>query len=173
MAFQDPPSSRDAAAFTHIERARGTALIGPLVALGIAAAFVAVLLFATDAWAMWIVLAAIVALGAWWVFGARIAVTVDSESVRFRAPLYRRAFPHDSLSSAVVTMDDGMNPSILNWPAVPIRSGGTRLIRLNLGGAASVTCVTKEGSGVQFVVRDIATAERIANALSAGSRPAR
>lgn len=165
MPFQDPLPSRQSAAFTHTERARGTALVGPLVALGVAAAFVAVILLATESWATWIALAAILLLGAWYAWGARIAVTVDDEAVRFRAPLYSREIPLSALAEVTVTPDDGMNPGLLNWPAVPVREGATRLIRLNLGGAAAVTCRTQDGSGVQLVVRDLATAERIADKL--------
>ncbi|GAA1318921.1 hypothetical protein ACFSWE_06760 [Leucobacter albus] len=165
MQRQDSPQRSQSAAFTHTERARGTALVGPLVALGVAAAFVAVILLATESWATWIALAAILLLGAWYAWGARIAVTVDDESVRLRAPLYSREIPLSALSSVIVAPDDGMNPGSLNWPAVPVREGATRLIRLNLGGGAAVTCRTQDGSGVQLVVRDLAAAERIADTL--------
>lgn len=98
---------------------------------------------------------------------ARVEVTVTNDTVRIAAPEYRRHIARASLTGVTVAPDDGMNPSILSWPVVPLRSGDTKLIRIHLGGAAAVTCRITEGSDVQLVVKDTETATRIAGALGA------
>lgn len=153
--------------FSHIERAHGVARVGPLVALGVGAAFAGVIAFATGIAATWLIPLALVTFGAWWAWAAAISVTVDSERARFRAPLVSRALSRSDVSQITVTADDGMNPSIINWPATPATVAGARMLRFSMGGTAAVTISTSTGSGIQFVARDREAAQRIADAFQA------
>lgn len=162
-ASTDPGRSRGE--FSDIERAHGVARVGPLVALGVAAAFAGVIAFATGIAATWLIPLALLAFGAWWAWGATISVTVTPERARFRAPLVSRTLPRSDVTRVTVAADDGMNPSIINWPAAPVTVAGDRMLRFSMGGTAVVTVSTATGSGVQFVARDRDAAQRIADAL--------
>ncbi|WP_052492560.1 hypothetical protein [Leucobacter komagatae] len=161
----DPLSIDPLATVTHVVRASGAARVGPVVALGIAAAFAAMIAFATGSPWAWLSPAALLLVACWWLWAARIEITITNHTLRVTAPAYRRSISRTSLTGVSVARDDGMNPSILNWPVVPLRSGDTTLIRVNMGGTAAVTCHTSEGSDVQVVVNDIETATRIAGIL--------
>lgn len=162
-AGTDPERSHGV--FSHIERAHGVARVGPLVALGIATALAGVIAFSTGVAATWLIPLALVAFGAWWAWGAAISVTVGPEGARFRAPLVSRTLSRTEVTQITVTADDGMNPSIINWPAAPVTVTGTRMLRFSMGGTAAVTISTSTGSGVQFVARDREAAQRIADAF--------
>ncbi|SJN13166.1 hypothetical protein FM113_16985 [Leucobacter sp. 7(1)] len=151
--------------FSTTERAHGIARVGPLVALGIAAAFAGVIAFATGVAATWLLPLALLAFGAWLAWGAKISVTVGADHARFRAPLVSRTLSRSDVTAVIVTSDDGMNPSAINWPAAPVTVAGDRMLRFSMGGTAVVTVSTSTGSGVQFVARDRDTAQRIADAF--------
>lgn len=169
MKPTDPAPTSSLATVTHVERASGAARIGPVVALGVAAAFAGVLAFATGVPGVWGVPAALLLFAGWWLWVARVEVTITHDTVRVTAPAYRRVISRTSLTGVSVARDDGMNPSILNWPVVPLRSGDTTLIRVNMGGAAAVTCHTSEGSDIQVVVKDFDTATRVAALLGSST----
>lgn len=167
MTQQDSGSPSTRSEYVHVERATGSARLGPAIALGIAAAFAALIAAATDSLMAWVAPAALAAFAAWWIWVARITVAVDRDSIHFAAPLFRRSVPRETIAQVRVTPDDGMNPGILNWIAVPAEVDGEKLTRLNMGGAAALTITPSAGRGIQVVARDLETANRLAETLRA------
>lgn len=167
MTHQDSGSPSIRAQLAHSERATGSARLGPTIALGIAASFAALIAVSTDSLIAWVAPAALAAFAAWWIWVARITVAVDRDSIHFAAPLFRRTVPRETVSQVRVTADDGINPGILNWIVVPTEVDGERFTRINMGGAAAVTFTLRAGKGIQLVVRDLDTANRLAETLRA------
>ncbi|ALG85446.1 hypothetical protein [Gordonia phthalatica] len=78
-------------------------------------------------------------------------------------PLYRKRCARDEVVAVDVAPDDGLNHGFVSWPVAPVR--GEQLIRLNMGGSASVTIRLTDGSRIQVVVHDETEAQRIAAAV--------
>ncbi|NLG45333.1 hypothetical protein [Gordonia sp. (in: high G+C Gram-positive bacteria)] len=80
-------------------------------------------------------------------------------------PFYRRRIPAAEIVGASVALDDGTTTGWLNWPVT--RSAADKIVRLNLGGSASVTLDLADGSRIQFVAADLAAAQAIHDSIEA------
>ncbi|WP_217132790.1 hypothetical protein [Leucobacter chinensis] len=147
----------------HIEHPNGVALWGPLIGLVIVAVFCGLIAIFTPATGLWFVAAIAAGICGWWAFTARAKIQIDKGAVRFSAPLFSRRVLREEIAGVSVQEDDGMSHGFINWPVSHVWS--KRVTRINMGGAASVTVSVVGGSSVQFVVRTLQDANRLARVI--------
>ncbi|MBP1324963.1 hypothetical protein JOF28_000195 [Leucobacter exalbidus] len=145
------------------DRLRGAQLAGVLVAVGIAwAASIVIALGTKSVWAF--VPSGVLLLGLLCLLVlARASVRIDAHEVRFRAPFYSRTLQRTDITEVVAAPDDGLPEGSVSW-FITRHDNHTRT-RINFGGSASVTVTGGDGRRVQLVVRDLATAQRIAEII--------
>lgn len=115
-------------------------------------------------WGLYIAAALFAFVALWWLFWAKITVTVDEQTVTLAGPLWKRRVQRENVRDVSVTEDSGLNTGLVNWPVTAHERGS--LTRLNMGGSAAVTFSESSGHCYQFVLANRQSAELMAEAIS-------